>query len=61
MYFLPRGDVIQNVTYGKKNRDKYALFVPKLFAHTSSLNVLKKRNIDFLSVAILARDVCRCI
>ena len=77
--FLPRGDVIQNVTNGK-NRDKYTLFVPKLFAHTSSgewlsfrrftsklswswssLNVLKKRNIDFLTVAILARDVCRCI
>ena len=33
--FLPQGDVVQNVTYDK-NRDKYALFLPKLFAHTSS-------------------------
>ena len=33
--FLPQGDVVQKVTYGE-NRDKYALFLPKLFAHTSS-------------------------
>ena len=33
--FLSQGDVVQNVTYAK-NRDKYALFLPKLFAHTLS-------------------------
>ena len=32
--FLPQGDV-RKVTYAE-NRDKYALFFPKLFAHTSS-------------------------
>ena len=33
--FLPQGDAVQNVTYAE-NRGKYALFLPKLFAYTSS-------------------------
>ena len=39
--FLPRGDIVRNVTYGEK-MDKYALFLPKLFAHTPSYWRLKK-------------------
>ena len=39
--FLPQGDVVQNVTM-PKNRDKYALFLPKLLVTLYHINVLKK-------------------
>ena len=33
--FLPQEDLFKTLLMAK-NRDKYALFLPKLFAHTSS-------------------------
>ena len=44
-----------------KNRDEYVLFLLKLSVQTSSYLGLKKQNIVFLPVAIIAHDVYRCI
>ena len=59
--FLPQGDVVQNATYGEKIEISMLCFSSNSLLTLHCINVLKRQNIDFLPVAILARDVCRCI
>ena len=60
MYFACRGEMLVKSLLMAKNRDRYALFLPKLSAHTLSYQRLKKHNIVFLPVAIMTCDVCHC-
>ena len=55
MYIFCHGEMSFKTVLMAKYKGKYALFLPKLSTHISS------KNIAFLPVAIMTRDVYRCI
>ena len=55
MYIFCHGEMSFKIVLTAKYKGKYALFLPKLSTHISS------KNIAFLPVAIMTREVYRCI
>ena len=59
--FLPRGEISLETLLMAKKGISMLYFSPNSLLTLHRIDVWKKQNIDFLPVAILARDVCRCI